>query len=219
MLQISNMTVGLGGVVVLHEVSLAVEARSMAGLIGRNGAGKTTLLRAAMGLLPTVGGAVAIDGLDLTGQPAHRRAPLAVGYMPEDRRLAPQLSAEDNIMIPAWSTRLPDAAERMRWIESMIPEIAEFRDRPASALSGGQQKLVALARALMVGRRLLLLDEPTEGIAPVLARRMGEILSDLKRAGVSVLVAESNEAHLAGLLDAIYVIERGRVSRKMSSPA
>ena len=123
----------------------------------------------------------------------------------------PTLSAEENILIPIWATGVADYRPRLEWIYGLIPEAAEFRQRPANALSGGQQKMVALARALLVGTKLLLLDEPTEGIAPVLVRRIADILADVKARGESVLVAESNDAHIAELLDRSYVIERGSV--------
>ena len=131
--------------------------------------------------------------------------------MPEDRRLVPEMSAEQNILVPVWSTGIEDFQSRLDWIYKIIPECQKFREMPATSLSGGQQKLVALARALMVGKNLLLLDEPTEGIAPVLAQRMGEILASLKGEGVSIIIAESNDAHVAAVVDRTYVIERGSI--------
>src|SRR3546814_13186599 len=114
--------------------------------------------------------------------------------MPDDRRLVPALSGEQNVMLPAWSTGIDDAAARLAWVYHLMPEVRDFADRPSASLSGGQQKLVALARALMAGRRLLLLDEPTEGIAPVLAGRILDVLAGLKETGLSVLVAASHDA-------------------------
>jgi branched-chain amino acid transport system ATP-binding protein len=211
MLELQGLDVDIGVVPVLRGIELGVPDRSMCGLIGRNGAGKTTLLRSVMGALRARGGTIAFDAHDLTAEPGHRRAHVGIGYMPEDRRLVPDLTAEDNILVPVWATGVGGYQKRLAWIYELIPEVAAFRARPATELSGGQQKMVALARALIVGTKLLLLDEPTEGIAPVLARRFIEILRDLKAEGESVLVAESNDKHLHGLLDRSYVIERGSV--------
>lgn len=212
MLEVRGLSVAIGAVGILQDIDLEVPSGGIRGLIGHNGAGKTTLLRAVMGLLPARAGSIRFDGEDLLTLPGHRRAHLGIGYMPEDRRLVPQLSAEDNILLPVWSVGIPEHESRLAWIYELMPEVADFRARAATQLSGGQQKMVALARALMAGNRLLLLDEPTEGIAPVLARRMIEILIGLKETGLPVLVSESNDAHLSGgLLDHVYVIERGEV--------
>jgi branched-chain amino acid transport system ATP-binding protein len=143
--------------------------------------------------------------------PAHARAALGIGYMPEDRRLVPEFTVEQNIVMPTWSVPTVDRDERLKWIYGLLPEIARFEGRRAFELSGGQQKLVALGRALMAGRRFLLLDEPFEGIAPVLAQRLAQVLLDLRREKVSVLIAESNRIHVDGLLDRTYLIERGAV--------
>src|SRR6202034_3064985 len=135
-----------------------------------------------------------------------------IGYMPEDRRLVPEFTVEQNIRVPSWAVKLADVEERLGWVFVTLPERARSRDRRALELSGGQQKMVALARALMAGRRVLLLDEPFEGLAPALARRLGEVLASLKTEGISVLIAESNEVHVADLLSRAFRIERGSVS-------
>lgn len=219
MLAVEGLDVSIGAVPILRGVDLQVPTGAMCGLIGRNGAGKTTLMRAVMGLLKAQSGRLAFEQDDLLSRPGYERARIGVGYMPEDRKLIPALTAEENVMLPVWSTGIENAADRLEWVYRLMPEVKEFRSRPSTSLSGGQQKLVALARALMVGRRLLLLDEPTEGIAPVLARRMVDVLSDLKREGMSVLVAESNDTHLHGLLDQTYVIERGSVQLREAATA
>src|SRR5262249_47315506 len=139
----------------------------------------------------------------------HHRSRLGIGYMPEDRRLVPEFTTQENVLLPAWAVHMEDAEDRLAWIYRLMPEVQQFASRPATQLSGGQQKLVALARALMCGSKLLLLDEPFEGVAPALARRLAEVLSNLKGEGLSVLLAESNERHVADLLDTLYVIERG----------
>jgi branched-chain amino acid transport system ATP-binding protein len=211
MLKIEALGVDIGPTAILRDVSLEVPAGTMCGLIGRNGAGKTTLMRAIMGALKTRTGRVSFEGADLGKEEAHRRVHLGIGFMPEDRRLVPALTAEENILLPVWSPRAKDAQSRLDWIYELMPEVKAFRDRGATELSGGQQKFVAFARALMAGKRLLLLDEPGEGIAPVFAQRMVEIMSDLKQKGESVLVAESNDVHIAPLLDRTFVIERGSI--------
>jgi branched-chain amino acid transport system ATP-binding protein len=211
MLSVDGLDVAIGPVPILRQVALAVPPGAMCGLIGRNGAGKTTLLRAVMGLLPAQSGSVRVAGEEMLSRRGFARARLGIGYMPEDRKLVPALTAEENVLLPAWATGIADHRARLARIYDLIPELREFRDRPSTSLSGGQQKMVALGRALMVGERLLLLDEPTEGIAPILARRMVDVLANLKAEGRSVLVAESNDTHLLGLLDRTYVIERGNV--------
>jgi branched-chain amino acid transport system ATP-binding protein len=210
MLRAEGVGARIGPAEILQNVSLEVEDGAMCGLIGRNGAGKTTFMRAVMGLLPA-SGAIALGDVDLMQVQPHRRPHYGLGYMPEDRRLVPEFTVEENIMLPAWSMRMAGASGRLEWIFGLMPEIERFRARRAIQLSGGQQKMVALGRALMAGTRLLLLDEPFEGLAPALARRLAEVLSNLKSEGVSVLIAESNETHVADLLDRVYHIERGQV--------
>ncbi len=211
MLTVTDLDVSIGATPILRGIQLSVPAGSMCGLIGRNGAGKTTFMRAVMGALPSQRGEIVFEETDLTSTQPHRRAHMGIGFMPEDRKLVPELTAEENILLPVWSTRAPNARTRLEWIYGLMPEVAEFRARGATELSGGQQKFVAFARALMSGTRLLLLDEPSEGIAPIFAQRMVEILADLKKEGESVLVAESNDVHIAPLLDEIFVIERGSI--------
>lgn len=182
------------------------------GLIGRNGAGKTTLMRTVMGLLAPESGSITIHGQDMTTLAPHFRSQAKVGYMPEDRQLVPTLTVEENILIPAWANTLPGAEARLAWVYELMPEVEAFADRKALQLSGGQQKLVALARALMTGSHLLLLDEPFEGVAPALSRRLASVLHTLKDEGLTVLLSESDYSHSADLVDKIYTIERGAVS-------
>jgi branched-chain amino acid transport system ATP-binding protein len=210
MLRVCGLDVSIGPIPIIRGASLAIETGEMCGLIGRNGAGKTTLLRALMGAIPATGTAV-FGEVDLITLPAHGRVGHGIGYMPEDRRLVPHFVVEDNIRLPTWTTAMDDVEQRLAWIYSIMPEIASFRRRRAIELSGGQQKMVALARALMAGRRLLLLDEPFEGLAPALARRLGEVMASLKGEGLSMLIAESNEIHVADLLSRVFRIERGAV--------
>jgi branched-chain amino acid transport system ATP-binding protein len=214
MLRLSGVSVSIGPVGILRNVSLEVGTGQFAGLIGRNGAGKTTLMRAIMGVLPYQGGAMEFDGVALARLPTHRRVGLGVGYMPEDRRLIPGLSVEENVLLPAWSSGSAGAGERLERVYRAVPEVHQFRARKALQLSGGQQKLVALARAMMAGTRLLLLDEPFEGVAPVLARRLAEVISGLRQDGLTVVISESSLSHVRGLLDRVFVIDRGEIARQ-----
>jgi branched-chain amino acid transport system ATP-binding protein len=210
MLKVTDLSVTIGPVPIIRGACLALDEGEMCGLIGRNGAGKTTLLRAVMGAIPATG-AVMLGDVDLMALAAHARLQHGIGYMPEDRRLVPDFTVEQNILLPTWTTPADDAGKRLDWIFSIMPELVALRARRAPELSGGQQKMVALARALMAGRRLLLLDEPFEGLAPALAWRLGEVMASLKREGISILIAESNEVHVADLLSRVFRIERGAV--------
>ncbi len=211
MFEVRGLDVDIGPTPILRGVALEVPSGTTCGLIGRNGAGKTTFVRAIMGGLKAKAGSITFDDVDLVAAKPHDRAHMGIGFMPEDRRLVPQLSAEENILLPTWSTKMEGVEKRLRWIYDLMPEVEAFRDRGSTQLSGGQQKFVAFARALMRGTRFVLLDEPSEGIAPIFARRRVEIMADLKREGESVLVAESNDRHIAPILDRTFIIERGSI--------
>ncbi|MFD1911004.1 ATP-binding cassette domain-containing protein [Halodurantibacterium flavum] len=219
MLEARNLSVSIAGTPILRNAALTIERGTTVGLIGRNGAGKTTFMRTVMGLQKLSSGQLAIQGKYLTEAPAHTRAAMGVGYMPEDRRLIPEFNVEENILLPLYALgQKPDPA-RLRWVYDLMPEIARFADRKALSLSGGQQKLVALGRALIVGRNLLLLDEPFEGVAPALAQRLIEVIAALRGEGLSVLLSESDHVHSSKLLDRLYVIERGEIERAQLAAA
>ena len=208
-LAVAGLRVAIASVEVLRGVDLAARPGEMVGLVGRNGAGKTTTLRAIMGLVPTSSGNVSFGDADLTTLPTHRRAALGIGYMPEDRRLVPQLTVEENILLPIWVTPGLDAPTRLAFVYGLVPEVAAMRGRKALLLSGGQQKLVALGRALGIGTRCLLLDEPFEGIAPALSERLSEVLASLKGKDLTLLMSQSDMNHSRGLIDVEFTIERG----------
>jgi branched-chain amino acid transport system ATP-binding protein len=212
MLHVSGLDVSIASVGILRGVTMDVPTGKFVGLIGRNGAGKTTLMRSIMGILPARQGNISFDGTQLDKTPVHQRARSGMGYMPEDRRLVPSLSVEENVLIPAWCAGVVAPRERLTDVYKMIPEVESFAARKALQLSGGQQKLVALARALMCGSKLLLLDEPFEGVAPVLAKRLADVISSLKQRGLSIVLTESDLSHSRDLLDMIYSIDRGQVS-------
>ena len=219
MLETRALQSSIAGTRILRRADLIVEPGTTVGLVGRNGAGKTTFMRSVMGLLPPDGGEIRVDGTDVTREPAHTRAAIGIGYMPEDRRLIPEFTVEQNILLPL--NALGEAIDRGRldWVYDLMPEIGRFADRKAMSLSGGQQKLVALGRALIVGRKLLLLDEPFEGVAPALAQRLIEVIGKLRGEGLSVLLSESDHVHSADLVDGLYVIERGEIEKKTAAAA
>lgn len=209
MLELRDLHVEIASAQVLRGLNLQVAKGQMVGLVGRNGAGKTSSLRSIMGHLTPRMGQILFVGQDLVQMPAHVRAGLGIGYMPEDRGLVPELTVEENIVLPLWVSPTLDLNQRLAWVYEVLPELKAMSDRRALLLSGGQQKLVALARALAVGTRLLLLDEPFEGVAPALSMRLSEVIRQLKSTDLSVLIAQSDINHASDLLDAQVVIERG----------
>jgi branched-chain amino acid transport system ATP-binding protein len=188
---------------------MRVARGAMVSLVGRNGAGKTTLMRSIMGHLKPVQGSIRFEGADLAARPRHARAGLGIGYMPEDRCLVPQLTVEENILLPLWVSDHLDRRGRLALVYEAIGELAELRHRKALLLSGGQQKLVALGRALAIGTKCLLLDEPFEGIAPALSERLSEVLASLRGKDLTLLMSQSDMNHSRALIDVEFTIERG----------
>lgn len=212
MLEINSLNVRLGGTEILRGVHLSVEKGSIVGLVGRNGAGKTTTLRAIMGLVKPNAGTLTFDGVDLMRKAAHERTALGIGYAPEDRRLIPDMTVEENLCVPAWALKAKDVDARLENVYRIIPEARQFGPRRALALSGGQQKLVAIGRALVTGSRLLMLDEPFEGVAPALSKRIAEVIGQLRSAGLTVILSGADLQHAGSVLDTVYRIDRGQMA-------
>jgi branched-chain amino acid transport system ATP-binding protein len=209
LLEINNLVVEIQSMPALRGFSLQIARGAMVGLVGRNGAGKTTLMRSIMGHLRPVRGTIRFEDTDLVTRPRHARAALGIGYMPEDRCLVPQLTVEENILLPLWVADHLDRRARLEFVYEVIRELTEMRDRKALQLSGGQQKLVALGRALAIGTKCLLLDEPFEGIAPALSERLSEVLASLRGKDLTLLMSQSDMNHSRDLIDAEFTIERG----------
>ena len=210
MLRFARVNAGYGSAQVLFELDLAVEKGEAVALIGRNGAGKTTTLKTAIGLTRLTGGRVEFDGRDITGLATHRIASLGLGWVPEDRRVFARLSVWENLDVGRRPPR-PDAPE---WDEARVldvfPHLKSLLDRPAAHLSGGEQQMLAVARILMTQPRLLLLDEPSEGIAPKVVEDLAEALAGVKAAGVGILLSEQNWRFAAALADRAVLLEGGR---------
>jgi len=218
MLRVGKITVNISSYSILRGLTLEVRTGRIVALVGRNGAGKTTTMRSIMGLVPLSEGKINLDDQNLGLLPTHLRAKLGIGYLPEDRRLINALTVEDNLLIPAQAVGLPAAEARLKTIYDLLPDVKVLANRKAVQLSGGQQKLVALARSFMNGKKLLLLDEPFEGISTALSRQLAQVIHEFQEAeeGLSVLVAESDLKRAAMLTDRAYVIERGEVVEESS---
>jgi len=207
MLRAKNLSAGYGRIQVLHGVELELKAGEVVALLGRNGAGKSTLLKTLIGLLPAREGEVFLEDRPITELPAYRRAQLGIGYVPEERRIFPELSVRENLELAA----RPGGPWTIERVYELFPRLAEIERRPGGYLSGGEQQMLTLARTLVTNPRLLLLDEPTEGLAPILVEAIAETVAELKAQGMPILLAEQNLAFTAGLADRGYVLETGEV--------
>jgi branched-chain amino acid transport system ATP-binding protein len=216
-LSVDGLTSAYGRIEVLHGVSLAVRAGEIVTLIGANGAGKTTLLRAISGVQPTTAGEIRFAGKPIETLPSHARVALGIAQVPEGRQLFTPLSVEDNLRLGAWSRRAADLAADLERAYALFPPLAAARRTPAGALSGGQQQMLALARALMARPRLLLLDEPSMGLAPILVDQILGTLRELKRDGLTILLVEQNAQAALAIADRAYVLETGRIAASGSA--
>lgn len=210
-LRIDNVDAFYGASHVLHGVTLAVGSGEAVLLIGRNGAGKTTVMRAIMGLMEKTTGHVRYRDRDILGWPPHRIARLGIGLVPEDRRMFSRLTVRENLALGRKAAPDDSIAWDLPRIFALFPNLAETIDRPAGTLSGGQQQMVAIARTLMGNARLLLLDEPAEGLAPILVEQLATQLARLRREGLSMIISEQNMTFAQALADRAYVIESGSI--------
>jgi branched-chain amino acid transport system ATP-binding protein len=212
-LELDRINTYRGPAQILREVSLRVGDGESICLVGRNGAGKTTTIDSIMGLLPVRSGRVTFRDRDITRLPAHERALLGIGYAPEDCGIFPDLSVEENFQITSWIVP-PRASARRGGDErvfSVFPEVKGFMTRRGLHLSGGQKKMVAITRAMSLAPSILLLDEPFEGLAPVVVTRFIEAVRTIKAMGISVLIAESNLVNATRVCDRLYAIDRGEI--------
>jgi branched-chain amino acid transport system ATP-binding protein len=209
-LEVDALHAGYGPAEVLFGVSLTLRRGEVVALMGRNGAGKSTTLKAIMGLLPARGGRVRFQGADITGLPPFRIARLGLGYVPEDRRIFTDLTVFENLEVGRRAAR-----DRAAWtpdrLFAVFPNLAEMRNRRASAMSGGEQQMLTIARTLMGNPDAVLLDEPSEGLAPVIVEQMAEAVLRMKAEGIAVLLSEQNLDFAAAVSDRAYVIEKGGI--------
>ncbi len=215
MLELKQVSVDIAGIGVLREISAVFKPGATYAILGRNGAGKTTLLRCIMGLMTVRGGSVHLGAINLLAQPPHTRAANGIGYAPEERILFPTMTVLENLRLPCESIGMP-AAEidaRIQQAITAVPLIEPMLARSASALSGGQGKMAALTRALMVGTQVLLLDEPFQGLAPTLARQYAQALSEFHhvRPDLCVVITESNRSLLDRVQCTTLTLERGEL--------
>ncbi|MGC4023992.1 MAG: ABC transporter ATP-binding protein [Mesorhizobium sp.] len=192
----------------LHGVDLDVNTGETVTLVGRNGVGKTTTLRAIMGLIRKRTGSIRFDGKDLISLPLHKTARTGIGYVPEERGIFASLTVDENLILPPVVAKGGMTVEE---IFSLFPNLKERRNSPGTKLSGGEQQMLAIARMLRTGDKMLLLDEPTEGLAPVIVQRIGELLAELKRRGMTVLLVEQNFRFASKIADRFYLMDHGKV--------
>ena len=211
MLTVDDVETSYGPSQVLFGVSLAVGAGEMVTLLGRNGMGKTTTVRSIMGLVRPHAGAIALDGVAITGLPSHKVARAGIGLVPEGRQIFPNLSVRENLVATAANRSANARPWTLERVFALFPALCERRAHMGDRLSGGEQQMLAIARALMTNPRLLVLDEATEGLAPLVRAGIWRVLERLKAAGQSILVIDKNVAALTRIADRHYVIEKGRI--------
>ncbi|MBV9751766.1 MAG: ABC transporter ATP-binding protein [Hyphomicrobiales bacterium] len=212
MLSLRRVSAGYGSFRALFDVSLEVAAGEAIGVVGPNGAGKSTLMRVISGMLRSSSGDLAFEGRSLTRLPAHRIVEAGIAHVPEHRRLFAKLSVEENLRIGAF---LPQArrhyAERSEWVFALFPRLLERRRQPAGTLSGGEQQMVAIGRALMSKPKLLLMDEPSAGLAPLVVEQVFNLVRLIREQGFTVLIVEQNLQQVLAIVDRAYLLEVGRI--------
>jgi branched-chain amino acid transport system ATP-binding protein len=213
-LEVAGLSAWYGEARVLSDVDLRVEPGEVVTLVGRNGAGKTTLLRSVMGLHRQVEGTVSWGGSDLAKASPDKRAKAGIGWVPDDRGIYSTLSVAENLQLPP---AVSDSAWSLEQVYEQFPVLHERRDFPGTKLSGGEQQMLAIARVLRMGSRLLLLDEPSEGLAPVIVQRIGEIILQIKEQCVSVLLVEQNVSFASTVADRHYLLAQGRVVESLDN--
>jgi branched-chain amino acid transport system ATP-binding protein len=214
-LEISRLQAWYGESHILHDVNLSVAQGEVVTLLGRNGAGRTTTLRAMMGLTGRREGSIKINGQETIAMPTHRIAHLGVGYCPEERAIFSSLSAEENLMLPP---TLKEGGMSVDEIYQMFPNLAERRHSQGTRLSGGEQQMLAVARILRTGAKLLLLDEISEGLAPVIVQALAKMILMLKKQGYTIVMVEQNFRFAAPLADRFYVMEHGQIVEQFAAP-
>ena len=211
MLEVLELRAGYGAIPVLAGISLVVAAGEFTGILGHNGMGKSTLLKTLMGILPATSGRILLEGEDITGAPCHERARRGLGYVPQGREIFPGLSVLDNLRFAVAARGRPDPAA-IEQVLNEFPRLKPLLDRRGGALSGGEQQLLALARCLVQEPRLVLLDEPTEGIQPSIIETIAEKLAELRtKRGLTMILVEQNLDFIKGLSDRVLVIQKGRI--------
>ena len=210
MLRVANVSAGYGGFQALFDVSLDVNAGESVAVIGPNGAGKTTLLRLISKLIEPTRGDVVFDGASLTPVPAHAVVSRGIAHVPENRRLFPRLTAEENLRMGAFTSRAK-YAERLEQVYALFPRLKEKRQQPAGTMSGGEQQMCAIGRALMSGPKLLLLDEPSAGLAPVVVQSIFELVRRICAQGYTVLIVEQNIRQVLKVVSRAYLLDAGRI--------
>ncbi len=214
-LEISGLHAWYGESHILHDMNFSVEQGEVVTLLGRNGAGRTTTLRAIMGLTGRRTGSIKINGIESIGLPTHRIAHLGVGYCPEERAIFSSLSAEENLLLPP---TLMQGGMSVDEIYQMFPNLAERRHSQGTRLSGGEQQMLAVARILRTGAKLLLLDEISEGLAPVIVQALARMILALKAKGYTIVMVEQNFRFAAPLADRFYVVEHGQIVEQFTAP-